>query len=275
MPLPVSIAVCRPLSIPLLALALVGCAARVPSPPPKIEKPAAMPWTAAIGKLDVVGEQPCTAILVSSTVILTASHCLHQAAVPSPATALHFEPNFGSEPELPAADGVILRAQGGAIQEGHLVHPEQVAADWALVGIAPAVTDVPPIPLAQLSTTEILARIASGDRLFTAGYGYGGMRSLKEHARCEIVPPKSANAVYADGMLVTTCIIRVGDSGGPLILVDPAGRPRLVGVFAGFGVKAQTGLSYAVNAGRVAPYLGSGLVSLLELVPAGHETFFP
>ena len=234
-----------------------------------------MPWTAAIGKLDVANEQPCTAVLVSPAVILTASHCLHQAVVPSPATALHFEPNFGSDPELPAADGIVLRAQGGAIQEGHLVHPEQVAADWALVGIAPAITDVAPIPLAQLSTAEILKQIASGDQLFTAGYGYGGMRSLKEHARCEIVPPKSANAIYADGMLVTTCIIRVGDSGGPLILVDHAGKPRLVGVFAGFGVKAQTGLSYAVNAGRVVPYLGGGLVSFLEPLRPTREVFFP
>lgn len=156
-----------------------------------------------------------------------------------------------------------------------MARPEQVAADWALVGITPAVTAVAPIPLAQFSTAEILARIEAGEKLYTAGYGYGGMAKLKQHARCEVVPPKSANVLFADGMLVTTCIIRVGDSGGPIILIDGAGKPRLIGVFAGFGLKAQTGLSYAVNSTRVVPYLGSGLVSLLEPQRPTHEVFFP
>ncbi len=224
-----------------------------------------MPWTAAIGQLEIANAQPCTAILVTPTVILTASHCLHQGAKAISPAELRFLPNYGTRPDIPSADGVALRAQGGAIQEWHLSRPEQVAADWALVDIAPAITNVAPIPLAELNTDQILARIASGDRLFTAGYGYGGMASLKQHGKCEIVLPKSVSSIYSNGVLITTCIIRVGDSGGPVALLDSAGKPRLVGIFAGFGLNAQMGLSFAVNADRVTPHLGTGPISLLDL----------
>ncbi len=259
----------------LLAVALAGCAERVSVPPPVIVKPVQVPWTAAIGRLDIAGAEPCTAILVSPATILTASHCLHQKSAPARPGDLQFHPNFGAEPNLPPAQGTSLRAQGGAIEEGHLERPEQVAADWALVGIAPTVTAVPPIPIAQLSAAEIMVRIDAGDRLFTAGYGYGAMKALKQHAKCRIVNPVTAEPVYATGMLVTTCIIRIGDSGGPMILLDQAGKPRLVGVFAGFGLRAKTGLSYAVNAARVAPHLGAGLVSFLELPLPAARIYFP
>jgi V8-like Glu-specific endopeptidase len=259
----------------LLALGLAGCAERVSVPPPQIAKPVETPWTAAIGKLEIAGAQPCTAILVSPAVILTASHCLHQHAGATPPTKLQFLPNFGAKPDLPAVTGISLRAQGGAIQEGHLERPEQVAADWALVGVAPAVTGVAPIPIAQLSAAEIMARINRGDRLFTAGYGYGAMKVLKQHAKCGIVNPKDMTPIYETGMLITTCIIRIGDSGGPMILLDGAGKPQLVGVFTGFGMRKTLGLSYAVNSSRVAPYLGAGLVSFLELPPPTGEGSFP
>lgn len=265
---------CR-LAVVLLAALLAGCAARVEPPVVTPSIPAPKPWTSAIGKLEIANAEPCTAILVAPTVILTASHCLHQNTTPTSPADLRFRPNFGSEPELPTASGVGLRAQGGAIPEGHLSSPEQVAADWALVDIAPAVLGATPIPLAKLTTDEIIAQIAAGDRLFTAGYGYGGMRALKQHGRCEILPPKGVSPIYEDGIIITNCIIRVGDSGGPVILLDAAGKPRLVGIFAGFGLKAQLGLSYAVNADRVAPHLGSGLVSLLLPVPGFLQEPFP
>ena len=265
---------CR-LAVVLLGIFLAGCAARVETPVVTPAKPVVQPWTTAIGKLEIAGAEPCTAILVAPTTILTASHCLHQNTTPTSPADLRFRPNFGGQPELPTASGAGLRAQGGAIPEGRLSRPEQIAADWALVDIAPAVTDAVPVPLARLTTDQILARIAAGERLFTAGYGYGGMTALKQHGRCEIVPPKGTSPIYEDGIIITTCIIRVGDSGGPVVLLDAAGNPRLVGIFAGFGLKAQLGLSYAVNADRVAPHLGSGLVSLLLPVPGLSQEPFP
>ncbi len=249
------------------ALLLGGCAERISAPPPPIVKPAETPWTAAIGRMDVDGAQSCTAVLVAPSTILTASHCLHQAEIPALPQSVHFHPNYGAEPELPPSVGVAIRAQGGAIREGRLNKPEQVAADWVLVGIAPPVKIVAPIPLADLSAQAILDRIGHGDRLFTAGYGYGGMKALKQHGKCAVVNPKLSDPIYATGMLVTNCIIRVGDSGGPVILLDDKGKPKLIGLFAGFGMGSKLGLSYAVNASRVTPYLNPPLVSYLVLLP--------
>lgn len=262
------------LLVVLPAMGLAGCAARQPVAPPPAPT-AQLAWTAAIGKLDVAGAQPCTAILVGPETILTASHCLHQQAVPADPGTLRFHPNFGIAPDMPPADGIALRAQGGAIQEGHLQRPEQVAADWALITVSPPVTRVAPLPLAHLSTAEIQARIAGGAKLFTAGYGNGSMKILKQHSSCGIVDPPSAEAVYATGMLVTTCIIRIGDSGGPVVLLDNAGKPQLVGVFAGFGINAKTGLSYAANAGNVVPYMSGGLVSAPPVIWLSDQAFLP
>lgn len=259
----------------LLAAALAGCAERQAVPPPTIVKPPQIPWTAAIGMLEVAGAKPCTAVLVSRDAILTASHCLHQQAIPANPASLQFQPNFGAEPAFSPARGTFLRAQGAAIREGHLDRPEQVAADWALVGISPSVTGVAPLPLLQLSAGEIQARIADGATLFTAGYGYGAMKVLRQHGRCGIVNPQNGQAVYATGMLVTTCIIRIGDSGGPMVLLDRSGKPSLIGIFAGFGVKSKTGLSYAVNTGNVLPYLGDALVSAISATWPWEEVFFP
>lgn len=258
----------RTTSARLMALALVaflaGCAARQEVLPPAPAPAQAMPWTAAVGKLLINGGRPCTAVLVASDLILTAAHCLHQGAAASTAGDLRFLPNFGAEPELQEAGGRAVRAEGGAIREGRLNSPEQVRADWSLVEISPAVTGVAPLPLLRLSALEISGRIAAGDRLFTAGYGYGAMKVLRKHSRCELIPPApQAAPVYLDGMLVTTCIIRIGDSGGPVVLLDGSGKPRLVGIFAGFGLGADTGRSYAVNAGNVLPYLGGALLGSL------------
>jgi protease YdgD len=242
-----------------LAIVLAGCAAKQEVPAPA---PVAAPWKAAIGKLLVEGFRPCTAVLVAPELILTAAHCLNQSEVPSAAGDLRFLPNFGAEPEMPAADGWAIRAAGGAIREGRLNSPEQVRADWSLVEIDPAVTSVAPLPLLRLSATEMAARIAAGDRLFTAGYGYGAMKALGEHLRCALIPPDAqAEPIYHDGILVTTCIIRIGDSGGPVVLLDGAGKPWLAGIFAGFGLGKDTGRSYAVNAGNIVPYLGAVPIS--------------
>lgn len=248
-----------------LAMTLAGCASRQPATSPSAPTTTWLPWTAAIGKLVADGGKPCTAILVAPSVILTASHCLNQGASPVDPRDLHFLANFGASPQLPAADGTTLRAQGGAIHEGHLNQPEQVAADWALVGIDQAPANVRPLPLLQLSTAQIRQRVATGSTLYTAGYGYGSMKVLKQHTACEVAQPINEGQIFATGILVTNCIIRVGDSGGPVVLLDQAGVPSLIGIFSGFDTKR--GLSYAVNAGLIAPHLGAPLISALPLSP--------
>ncbi|TDQ83450.1 V8-like Glu-specific endopeptidase [Dongia mobilis] len=252
----------RFLSLLLLA-GLAACATRAPvTIPPPAPPPPTLPWTAAIGQLDMgPGARPCTAVLVAPDLIVTAAHCLFQGNSPARFDQIAFRLNFGAAPDLGRFGIQAVRAYGGAIRENQVRKAADVAADWALLRIAPPVAGVAPVPVVALTPTQIIAELAGGARLFTAGYGYGAQKTLKPHGSCRIIDG-AANGLGRDpGMLVTDCIIRVGDSGGPVALVYPDGRPRLVGIFSGFGVNGQTGLSFASNAGNFAAYLDRLLVS--------------
>lgn len=244
----------------LLAVLIAGCAERVISPSPPIVTPPRVSWTAAIGKLVIAqSERPCTAVLVAPDLIVTAAHCLHQNAIPAQAGDLTFLPNYGAEPDLGAFRGTTVRAIGGAIK--NVSKGSDIVRDWALIGIAPPLRSVPPIDAQPLDTDAVIARLAAGDTLYTAGYGNGVAEVLRPHSPCKVVKEPTLNPLYAIDMVVTTCIIRIGDSGGPIVLVDQAGRPTLFGIFAGFGVERKLGTSYGVNVSSFADRLPPPLVS--------------
>ena len=247
----------------LVALALgllTGCAARQPAPTTTPTTPQGLPWTAAIGQLEVGGGEPCTAILVAPARIVTSAHCLYQNQQQVAVQSLVFLPNKGAAPALGAHRGRAIRALGGTVHDGR-VGPAAIAGDWALIDIEPPVTGVAPVPVVALSPAEIKARIASGTTFYTAGYGNGSKKTLKPHGKCRLIDnARYPNSLYP-GLIVTDCIIRVGDSGGPMALLDQAGRPSLVGILAGFGVNDETGLSFGSNAGNFAPYLEPMLIS--------------
>lgn len=247
----------------LLAL-LAGCASRPPvMEPTPVPKPSPLPWTAAIGQLFMLqGGRPCTAVLVASNLIVTAAHCLYQDDRALPPSSVVFQPNFGAKPELGQYRGTAIRAIGNVVPQGRITKGSEVADDWVLLNIAPPVQAIAPIPVARLTTQQILDQLANGAQLFTAGYGYGATKELRPHGKCRIVSPNENAAAKFASMLVTDCIIRIGDSGGPITLLDQAGRPSLIGIFSGFGVNGQTGLAFGSNASNFAPYLDPPLISL-------------
>jgi hypothetical protein len=54
----------------------------------------------------------------------------------------------------------------------------------------------------------------------------------------------------ADNIVITDCEFRTGDAGGPILLIDGAGQPALVGIFSSFGKNPKTAepLGLGVNA---------------------------
>lgn len=254
----------------LLALgALTGCAQAAAPVRLQAPSPQQAPWTAAIGQLDVgQSEQHCSAVLVAADTIVTAAHCLFLGSGAAPASPynLTFTPNKGALPALPPSRGIAFKGVGGIIHGGKL-RDQDIANDWAVVTISPPVPGVQPLPVAELPVSGMLQLVASGDRLVTAGYGNGTYDELRLHPPCRIIPQAELGMQPADSVLVTSCEFRVGDAGGPVLLIDGAGQPALVGIFSSVGRNPKTAepLGLAVNARNFMLYLHQPVVRSNEL----------
>ena len=249
----------RPLVL-VLACALLGaCAARAPGPPPAAPSEP-VGWQAAIGFLDVTGSpEVCTAVLVRPDMIATTSHCLRPKGRFAQPRQLVFTPSAAG----PRVRGAALVAEGGSVAPGS-IQPNQAQTDWALVRITPPLSGIRPLPLAPLSPAMVRAKIASGARLYSAGYGQGAKDELRAHNSCGLLPPDPNGVTEGPLFFATDCIIRLGDSGGPVILIE-GGQPRLIGLIVGFANQPRTGepIGIVVSAKAFAPYLGADLVSQL------------
>ena len=250
-----------------LGLSLAACAAPE-APPPSAPVGPTLGWMAAIGLLDPgAGRLKCTAVLVAPDLVATAAHCFYPAGSSTALapSAFVFHPNFGGKPAVADAQGTVMRAIGGAIPQGHITDAE-APYDWALMQIAPPVTTVKPVPVAALSVAHMLEMVAGGDRLFVAGYGNGRMDALHIPGACRIVAPGELKLEIDHRLIVTDCVFRIGDSGGPVALIDSGGKPMLIGVISGFGKHPTKTipLGFAASADGFAAYIQGPVISLLN-----------
>ncbi|HKP24263.1 MAG TPA: serine protease [Dongiaceae bacterium] len=248
----------RPLVLALACALLGACAAR----PPEAPAPATAPtgWQAAIGSLDVTGSpEVCTAVLVRQDMIATTSHCLRPKGRFAQPSQLVFTPSAAG----PRVRGSALVAEGGSVAPGS-IKPDQAETDWALVRITPPLSGIRPLPLASLSPAMVRAEVAKGARFYSAGYGQGAKDELRSHERCGLLPPDPNGVTEGALFFATDCIIRLGDSGGPVILIQ-GGQPKLIGLIVGFASAPKTGdpIGIVVSAKAFAGYLGADLVSQL------------
>jgi protease YdgD len=245
----------------LLAFALAILSAGCATPPsaPKLSIEPTVSWTAAIGELDTGGDGPhCTAVLVKPDLIASAAHCLFLNGSEAPVSpySLVFRPNQGGLPALPPSRGTLYRALGGVIRGGPLANGD-VSRDWVLIGISPPVVGVQPLPVAGLSVAGMLNLVKSGNRLVTAGYGNGDYQELRLHPPCRIVPQAELGMKADDRTVITSCMFKTGDNGGPVLLLDGAGQPALVAIIAGLATATKGGkrVGLAANAGNFLPFM--------------------
>jgi V8-like Glu-specific endopeptidase len=249
---------------------LAGCGTEGPAAPPVSSAPRpvpSVPWQAAVGELDTgIQGVHCSAVLVARDLIVTASHCLFLATSPRPAqpTQIVFKPNQGAAHALPASRGVTIKAMGARVRSGHITQDE-VSEDWALIQISPPIRAVPPIPVVSLTIDGMLGRIRSGARLVTLGYGNGAYDTAIEHDECRLLSHQELGFSPDDRWLPLSCFVRIGDSGGGVLLIDKNGRPQMIGIIAGFTTKVMKvpgPLAFGTNAGNFAPYVGMPMVAL-------------
>ena len=247
-----------------LVTMLAGCGTEE-TPPPEAphaaQKPPSVPWQAAVGELDTgIQGVHCSAVLVARDLIVTASHCLFLATSPRPTkpTQIVFKPAQGEGRTIPPSRGVAVKAMGAQVRSGHITQ-DDVPLDWALIQISPPVRAVAPIPVVSLTIGGMLDRIRGGARLVTLGYGNGAYDTPIEHDECRLVSHQELGFAPDDRWLPLSCFIRIGDSGGGVLLIDKNGRPQMIGILAGFTTKPMKipgPLAFGTNAGNFAPYVG-------------------
>lgn len=261
----------------LALLALAACAARQPSPPPPAPPapaPAALPWTTAIGALqNLSNNQTCTATLIAQDVIVTAAHCLAGGTPQFGGREFVFLPNEGTAPNFPPLRILGIQAVGQSVQQG-VIDGSQASGDWALLRVETAPPALHPVAVNAMRLDQIQARLAAGDHFFSGGYGTPGLLQFTQHQNCQPVDPSGLGVYLDDGLIATDCMVRPRDSGGPLVLVDIAGRPHLIAVISGIGrPNSDHPFGVGVEALHFQPYLKGVPISFRDpagtLAPAG------
>lgn len=237
---------------------LAGCEtpARAPAEPT-----GPIPWTAAIGRLDAdVESTSCTATLVAPDIIVTAAHCIFPSGRKLSPGALTFTPNVGAQ-RLPTVR--VAEIIGLGIDKMNPEKPDSTPTevDWAILRLSSPVANVLPIPVEAVALAEIDRRVQAGDTLSNFGYGTYGVtisRRLHKSEGCKLIPEWREFVPEADDRLViTTCPVIKGDSGGPILITDKAANRRLIAVVSGFWRRPEPygAVSLAVGASAFAKQL--------------------
>jgi V8-like Glu-specific endopeptidase len=244
------------LGIACTLLVLGGCAGPAKLPP---EPAGPIPWTAAIGQLDVPSESSsCTATLVAPATIVTAAHCIFPKGEKLPAAAMTFTPNAGAQ-RLPAVR--IAEIVGLGVERMNPDKPEETPTelDWAVLRLESPITNIAPIPVEPVALAEIDRRIQTGQTLSSFGYGRYGFTfgdHLYRNDGCKLIPEWQQLVSEAnDRLVMTTCLVVKGDSGGPLLIGGPNVDRRLIAVVSRYWRRPDGTVSLAVGASAFADRL--------------------
>ena len=184
-----------------------------PGPDPRLPVPVAHPPWHAVASIEAEGAGLCTGAMVAPAVVLTAAHCLKDAA--------------GTALLPPARIGVTLagrQARGVALRVGAGFDPAREApwaSDWALVSLNAPLGAGRVLPLLRETPP-------AGSILALPGFQRDDPGTLLVDPACRYL---GLRRIEGEGvMLAHDCAGTTGSSGGPLLLRGADGRFAIIGV---------------------------------------------
>ncbi|WP_072568363.1 MULTISPECIES: trypsin-like serine peptidase [unclassified Enterobacter] len=195
----------------------------------RVTQPEQSPWD-AIGQLETVSGNLCTATLISPHLALTAGHCLLTPpdGKPDKALALRFVAQKGIwRYEIHGIEGRVDPSLGKRLKpdgEGWIVPSSAAPWDFGLIVLRYPPSGITPLPLFTGDREALTAALKTTGRHVTqSGYPQDHLDALYSHKDCVVTGWAQTS------VLSHQCDTLPGDSGSPLMIQTDTGW-QLIGV---------------------------------------------
>ena len=193
----------------------------------------------AVGRLNIAGQGFCTATLIAPDLVATAAHCLffRRTGRLVPADRVHFLAGYRQGGFIAHRRAIEVSPHPDFSPE-HEKKPGAAAVDLAVVRLET------PIPAVEITPIPLLRVLPQGARLTTVSYA-------RDRAELPSIEHGCVAIGNRGGVVLATCDVNFGGSGGPMFVVSETG-PQLAAVVSGtgrmdalrvsLGARAQPGL---------------------------------
>jgi protease YdgD len=185
----------------------------------------------AVGRIDLGDDGFCTGALISTTLVLTAAHCVYDGGAPVDPATITFRAGY--------ADGISIREERVARTVAHPaydprspVSARNVRHDVALLELAA------PIP-AAIAAPFAIGAPGTGDQISVVSYAVGREENLSWQRACAVLARET-------GLIAMNCDVSFGASGAP-VLDRSGGRARIVSIISAGGPRGDEIVSYGMD----------------------------